>query len=351
LAGGGALFAAAGFQCYMKVFERLPGGELAPLNVAVVIPCFRVRRHILQVLSSIGPEVSQILVVDDACPEKSGRIVKKNSADPRVRVIFHENNQGVGGAMVTGYREALRSGADIIVKLDGDGQMDATLIPDLIAPLMRGEADFVKCNRFYHPDDLSGMPLPRLLGNSALSFISKVSTGYWNIMDPTNGFTAITAPCLRRVRLEKLSRDYFFETDLIFRLYLAGAVIAELPQKAVYANEQSSLSIPKVLLTFPARHLRCLGKRIFYSYFLREFNLGTVYLVSGALALFWGVAFGFVQWVSGALTGTPNLPGTVMLAAIPVVIGVQLLLSFLQFDVARVPVGPARLTMPAGRSR
>lgn len=307
------------------------------MKVAVVIPCYRVRAKILGVIATIGPEVEHIIVVDDACPEESGRHVSEECRDPRIQVLFHEKNQGVGGAMITGYRKALEIGADVAVKVDGDGQMDGALIPDLIAPIVSGRADFVKGNRFYHLEDLASMPWVRLVGNSALSLISKASTGYWNIMDPTNGFIALSRDALSRLRLEKLSRDYFFETDLLFRLYTIGAVVHELPQKASYADEKSSMNLLRVLGTFPQRHLRCLLKRIFYSYFLREFNLGTIYLVAGLLCSAFGISFGLWIWIRGILIHTPNLPGTVMLAALMTIIGFQLLLSFLQFDVARVP--------------
>ncbi len=171
-----------------------PTDENVPLRVAVVTPCFRVSRQIRGVLAAIGPEVWRIYCVDDACPEHSGAAVAEQAAhDSRIRLLRHDTNQGVGAAVVTGYRQAIADGAHVIVKLDGDGQMDPARIPDLIAPIAAGNADYVKGNRFYHLESLRAMPVSRLIGNAGLSFLSKLSTGYWNLFDPTNGFTAIHA--------------------------------------------------------------------------------------------------------------------------------------------------------------
>ena len=204
------------------------------MKVAIVIPAFRVKEHILQVIEKVGPEVSDILVVDDCCPEGSGDFVRNNCADVRVRVIFNKSNKGVGGATISGYLEALKIGSDVIVKVDGDGQMDPALIPDLIHPILSGEADYTKGNRFFNLASLKSMPLIRLFGNSVLSFVSKLASGYWNVMDPTNGFTAIHASVLKVLPLEKIDERYFFESDMLFRLNTVRAVVKELPMEASY---------------------------------------------------------------------------------------------------------------------
>ncbi len=225
--------------------------------VAVVIPCYRVSRHIAAVLRGIGPEVWRIYCIDDACPDGSGRAVEAAAAeDPRVRLLTHAQNQGVGGAVVTGYRQALADGAEVIVKLDGDGQMDPARIPDMVAPLLRGEADYVKGNRFFRLEGLRAMPWKRLVGNAGLSLLSKMSTGYWTLFDPTNGYTAIHAAVARELPLEKLHRRYFFETDILFRLNTLRAVVADLPMEARYGDERSSMSLWRVLGVFPWFHLR-----------------------------------------------------------------------------------------------
>ena len=134
--------------------------------ISVVIPCYKVSAHICLLLEKIGSEVNAIFVVDDACPERSGALVEQNCKDPRVRVIYHTVNRGVGGAVLTGYQAAIEAGADIIVKLDGDGQMDPALIPFFISPIMAGEADYTKGNRFFDLEGIRNMPIVRLFGNA-----------------------------------------------------------------------------------------------------------------------------------------------------------------------------------------
>jgi glycosyltransferase involved in cell wall biosynthesis len=308
--------------------------------VAVVIPSYRVTNHILEVLKLIGPEVSHIFVVDDACPDNSGDFVKKHSKDQRVKVLKHEENQGVGGAVITGYRAALDAGADIVVKVDGDGQMDPRLIPRLIRPLVDGEADYAKGNRFDSLEDLYEMPRVRIFGNAVLSLWSKLSTGYWSVTDPTNGFTAIHRRVLEIIHLDKLRKSYFFESDLLFRLSIVNAVVADIPMKAVYGDEKSHLRIRKVLVEFPWRHTVNLIKRIFYRYYLREWSVASIELPVGVGMLTFGVWFGLASYVEAVSVGRATTAGQVTLAAIGIILGVQLLLSFLSYDVQSEPKVP-----------
>jgi glycosyltransferase involved in cell wall biosynthesis len=316
------------------------------LKTAVVIPCYRVRRHIGGVLAKIGPEADVIFVVDDCCPEETGRFVEETVKDPRVRVIFHAENRGVGGAMVTGYRAALEDGAEIVVKLDGDGQMDPALIPQLTAPLRQRTADYAKGNRFFHPDYLLRMPKLRVLGNTLLSFANKLISGYWDLMDPANGFTAIHRTALRLVPLGKIDERYFFESDMLFRLNVARAVVVDMPMQAVYADEQSNLRVRRVLCVFPWQYLNRFAKRVFFNYFLRDFNLGTLALVFGLPLVVFGTTFGLYHWITAHFSGTQATAGTVMVAALPVIVGFQLLLFFLQFDILSVPKRPLSANDP-----
>ncbi len=309
-------------------------------HIAVVVPCYRVRDHILPLLARMGPEVSSVFVVDDACPQQSGNHVQEHCHDPRVRVVFHEQNQGVGGAVITGYAEALKAGADVVVKIDGDGQMAPELLPHFVRPLIDGEADYAKGNRFYALENLRGMPVVRLVGNAGLSLLTKLSTGYWNIFDPTNGYTAIQAQALSRLPLEKIARRYFFETDLLFRLNTLRAVVVDVPMEALYAQEQSNLRISRVLFEFSWKHLRNLLKRIFYNYYLRDMSLASLELPLGLVLMFGGIGFGLKAWVESAALGVATPAGTVMLAALPILLGVQLVLAFIGFDVSNVPRRP-----------
>jgi len=305
--------------------------------IGVVVPCYRVRKQILAVLSAIGPECEAVYVVDDACPEGSGELVESECHDARVRVLRHEHNRGVGAATLTGYHAAQADGCDVIVKLDGDGQMDPSLIPRLVRPILDGEADYTKGNRFHDLEGLQSMPSLRLLGNSLLSFASKASSGYWNLFDPTNGFTAIHAAVARRLPVAKLSQRWFFESDLLFRLGTLRAVVCDVPMPAVYGGESSNLVIRRIAPEFALKHLRNLAKRIFYAYYLRDFNVASIELAAGAALLLFGVAFGLSAWVQGSVAGVPNHSGTVMVAALPVIVGVQLVLAFLGHDLQNVP--------------
>ncbi len=313
--------------------DRLAAGGA---RVGVVIPSFRVRAQLPAVGGAIGPEIDLIYVIDDACPEGSGEHLAQCS-DPRVQVLVHETNQGVGGAVMTGYRRALADGAEIIVKLDGDGQMDPALIPRLVAPILEGRADYTKGNRFYNLEDAGAMPLARLLGNIGLSFLTKLSSGYWSVFDPTNGFTAIHAALLAELPLAKVARRYFFESDMLFRIGILRGLVVDVPMAAVYGDAPSSLSALRVLLPFLARNMANTGKRILYRYFLRDFSIASVQLLAGVMLLGFGTVFGVREWVESASTGVTASTGTVMLAALPVILGVQLLLSFLSFDVTAVP--------------
>ena len=309
-------------------------------RIAVAIPSYKVRAHVLDVIARIPPQVARIYVVDDQCPQGSGAMVEAECTDPRVRVIFHAENQGVGGAVTTGYRAALEEGMDIVVKVDGDGQMDPALIPHFTRPIERGRADYTKGNRFYRPESLKGMPPIRLFGNAALSFINKLSTGYWSIMDPTNGYTAIHTSVLREMPLHKLEKRYFFETDMLYHLNTIRAVVHDVPMDAVYADEESSLKVSKVLPEFIVKHVNRFFKRYVYLYLLRDFNIGSLYSLLGVVLCGLGVVFGGWAWLRSLTTGQPATSGTVMLAALPLIIGIQFLIAFLHHDVERVPSQP-----------
>lgn len=318
-----------------------------PRRIAVVIPCYRVRAHVGQVLASIGPEVGWIIVVDDACPEQSGAWVREHCQDPRVTVVEHACNQGVGGATITGYRHALHTPADVVVKLDGDGQMDPALLPRFASPLLSGHADYAKGNRFHRISFLRGMPLVRLAGNAALSFLSKLSSGYWQVSDPTNGYTAIRREVLRELELERIAKRYFFESDLLYRLNQMRAVVADVPMRARYEDETSNLSPARIFGPFLLGHLRNTLRRIGYGYLVRGFSLASIELLLGSMLLLGGGMFGIWRWYLSVQSGLPATAGTVMTAGLPVIIGMQMLLSWLNFDVASEPLQPVHRLLGA----
>ena len=302
-----------------------------------MIPAFKVERHILDLIPRIGPEVEKIWVVDDACPNESGKLVQTKSKDKRVKVLFNKENLGVGGAVIAGYRAALEAGAEVVVKLDGDGQMFPEDIPTLLRPIELGEADYTKGNRFDSLDDLYQMPRVRIFGNAVLSLWSKVSSGYWGVTDPTNGFTAIHRAVLQKIELGKLSSRYFFESDMLFRLNLAGAVVEDVSLPARYGDEKSNLKIRKVLVEFPLKHTRNLLKRIFYRYYLREWSIASFELpLAIGLGIF-GAWFGLASFFAAAEAGRTTTAGQATIASLAIILGVQLMLSFLSYDIQSEP--------------
>jgi dolichol-phosphate mannosyltransferase len=308
--------------------------------IAVVIPCFRVTAHILEVISGIGNEVALIFAVDDCCPDGSGDFIKKNCHDPRMIILRNPKNQGVGGAVIAGYRAALEAGATVIVKIDGDGQMDPRLIPAFTEPILTGEADYTKGNRFFDLEGIRAMPKIRLFGNAVLSFLTKISSGYWNLFDPTNGFTAIHADVARLLPFGKISNRYFFETDMLFRLNTLHAVVIDVPMEARYCDEVSGLKISKVLTEFLMKHFCNFAKRIFYNYYLRDMSLASIELPLGVFLLFGGSMFGIYHWTKSLQEGVTTPSGTVMLSAMPIIIGLQFILAFLAYDIASIPRRP-----------
>lgn len=323
---------------------------LTPPVVVVVIPCYKVRAHVLGVLAAIGSEVDRIFCVDDACPEGAGDFIQQHCKDPRVRVLFNSVNRGVGGAVIAGYRAALEIGATVVVKVDGDGQMDPRLIARFIAPILDDTADYTKGNRFYNLADVQRMPGFRVLGNAGLSFLTKLSSGYWHVFDPTNGYTAIHGAVLRELPLERLAERYFFESDILHRLYLARAVVVDVPMRSVYGEEVSNLRISRVLLPFLWSNLRNTARRLLYCYFLRDFTAASLEMLVGVPLVAFGMVFGAVAWLASINSGVPATAGTVMTAAFPIMTGVQLLLAAIGHDISAVPRVPMHPILESRRS-
>ena len=305
-------------------------------KIAVVIPCYRTAGTIRQVIESVPGFVSNIIVVDDACPEKSGKIAESLNLE-KVCVIYHEKNQGVGGAMVSGYRRALELGCDVAAKMDGDGQMDPAYLEKLIEPVLEGRADYAKGNRFVDFRALRKMPKTRLFGNNVLSFLEKLYSGYWNIMDPTNGYTAIGRGVLEKLNLSKIAKGYFFESHMLLHLNLLNAVVADVSIPARYGGENSSLSIGRAVWGFPPRLLAGLFKRIFFKYFIYDFNMASIYLLIGVPLFLWGVLFGLYEWIDSCITGVPKTAGTIMVAALPLILSVEMLLQAIHIDIHNTP--------------
>jgi len=326
---------------------RLSDGALSQTSIAIVIPSFNVANEIEAVLQSIPAFVRHIIVVDDASTDETARLVARTAQhDQRILLRRHEANQGVGGAMVTGFQTALSLDAEIIVKIDGDGQMDTRELSRLIMPLVKREADYTKANRFEDFKALARMPHLRRAGNIALSFLAKAATGYWNCFDPTNGFVAIRREVLSELPLESIDRSYFFEHSMLAQLYLIGAVVHEVYMPARYGAESSHLSIARVLKQFPGRLIKCFLRRILFKNFVYDFTMASIYLLLGLPMLLWGIAFGGYHWYVSLSTAIPAHTGTVVIPSLLIILGVEFLLAAISIDLQQVPREPrCRITI------
>jgi len=318
--------------------DACAGGEgmIEDRKIAVVIPAYRVAEKIGDVIRCMPDCIDKIIVIDDASPDDVTQRVERMQ-DPRVILVRHRQNQGVGGATVTGMIEAMQRGYDIIVKCDGDGQMNPADIPQLVDPLIRGLADHAKGCRFYHIRALRSMPVWRFVGNVGLTFLTKLASGYWNILDPVNGFLATRADVLRDMQLSEISRRYFFETDLLIRLNILEARVADVPLPAKYSDETSALSITRTLFVFPLQLICGLFRRIFWRYIFYDVSPVAIFAVLGSLLLGFGAIFGSYQWVTHLVQGVGTPTGTIFLAALPCILGFQLLLQAAVLDIQNTP--------------
>jgi glycosyltransferase involved in cell wall biosynthesis len=308
------------------------------MSLAIVIPCFKVEKHIEVVIKSIPDSVDFIIAVDDFSPDNTSYILKsiakKNS---RLYYIRHEVNKGVGGAMITGFNKAFELGAEIIVKIDGDGQMNLNYLPQFIEPILSNKADLTKGNRFKNYKALKSMPIFRRIGNLGLSFLLKAASGYWNIFDPTNGFFAISAVKLKDFDLTRIHNRYFFESSLLIEAYHNETVIVDIPIDSFYGNEVSNLSITKVFLEFPPKLLKAFLRRIILKYFLNDFNIASLFIVVGIFFGTLGSWYGISNFIyfSKINQGAPT--GTVVIPTLLITLGTQLILSAIQFDINNYP--------------
>jgi dolichol-phosphate mannosyltransferase len=325
--------------------SALAAPALAGARVCVVVPAYRVAEQIERVLRGIPAWIERVIVVDDASPDDTrGRV--ERAGDARVQLLRHEQNRGVGAAMQTGFAEALRQGFDIVVKMDGDDQMDPAHLAHLVEPLVLGHADMVKCNRYTDLRGLRAMPLVRQVGNAGLTFLVKLASGYWNIFDPANGYFAVRSDVLRKLDLGALPERYFFESGFLIELGILRALVRDVPIPARYGDEHSSLSPLAALIEFPPKLARGLARRLFWRYFVHDFNALSVFLLLGVPLFVFGLAYGSVQYVQNQITNRPAPAGVVMLAAMPIILGVQLILQAIVLDIQNVPKVP--LCAPLG---
>lgn len=303
-------------------------------KIGIVVPCRHARDHVLAVLAGIGPEATAIYVVDDACPENTGQHVRDNCADPRVRVIRSDRELGPGGATVRGYREALGEEMDILVRLDAASSADPARLESLVRPLVDGQADYAKGNRWFHPAETSGAGTGTTLRRGLASLGAKLATGYWDVTDPGHGFTALHATVARAIPVERVACDARFAVDMLFRLGELRAVVVDVPMPQRQTGESRATDAPTGAGAgwFLARA----GERLAYAWLAREINAGTLQLALGIALLLAGALYAAIL---GARPATASA-GEVMLAALPIVVAVQCLLGALRYDLANVPSRP-----------
>lgn len=322
-----------------------PVPDFSLYNIAAVIPAYRVEAEIDHVLGTLPSFLRHIIVVDDASTDATAaRLSALVQNDARILLLTHTRNQGVGAAVATGFRKALELGAQIVVKVDGDGQMDPAFLPALLTPLIAGRADYAKGNRFRDFAALRNMPLGRRIANLLLSFTSKAASGYWSCFDPANGYFAIRSEVLAQLPLERVERRYFFETWMLANLYLLGALVVDVPMPARYGSETSNLSMQHAAVEFPLKLLSTLGRRLWLRYFMYDFSMMSVYLITGIPLILFGLIFGTLKWIKYSGLGLPAPTGTVILPTLAIILGIQILLSAIEIDVNSVPRQP--LTEP-----
>jgi len=306
--------------------------------ITVVIPCYNVSRHIAEVIKNLPANVTWIIAVNDLSKDNTGNILSDiQKENKKLIAITHEKNQGVGGSMLTGFKKSIELDSDITIKMDGDDQMDSSYIPELIRPIIDKKADYTKGNRFRDFKSLKKMPVIRRIGNMGLSFLIKASSGYWNIFDPNNGFVAISKEMLRTINTNKIHKRYFFESSMLIELYNADAVIQEIPMKARYGDEKSSLSVTRALFGFPPKLFKAFIRRIILKYFLFDFNIASVYMLFGIPFFIIGVIYGVVNFVKYANSHLPAPTGTVVIPTLLIILGFQLLLSAVSYDITNYP--------------
>lgn len=317
-----------------KTLSVIP--SLKGYRVAIVIPCYKVNDSLKTVLGKIPRYVEKVYIIDDASPEEIKLNIKEiKNLNFKIQVIRHQQNSGVGAAMKTGYLAAIKDSMDIIIKIDGDDQMDLNELPNIIEPIVSGSYEYAKGNRFFSIELIKGMPKVRLVGNLVLSFLNKLSTGYYDIFDPNNGFTGISKKALLEINLNKVDDGYFFESDMLFNLGLNNARVKDVPMKSIYGSEKSNLSIMHSLWHFLKKHIKNIFLRLLYTYFIRDFRVASIQLLLGPLLLIWGGVLGITTWVHSHQMKIPSQPGTIVLVAVIIISGLQLTLSFFSEDINR----------------
>lgn len=304
-------------------------------KIAVVIPYYNASKHIASVISKLPEFIDVIYIVDDCSDE----LIPKTILTTFKNVVFlkNEQNLGVGGATKMGFLAAVTAGVDIVVKVDADDQMDTNYIEALVTPLLSDKAEYAKGNRFRDFKALKTMPLVRKIGNLGLSFLTKAATGYWNNFDPTNGFFAVKTDLLSKLDFDNIANRYYFETSLIAELYFQNARITDVGMPAIYGDEKSSMSVWKMPFVFLPKLFKTFVKRIAKAYFIYDFNISSIYILFGLPLFLFGFFYGLYTWWFYTSQAIFAPTGTIMLVTLTIIIGFQLLLQAIHYDITKAP--------------
>lgn len=323
-----------------KLTGRIRSSVRQGLKIAVVVPCYNVAGHLTRVVETLPDYVRWIILVNDASRDETGRLIDRLAGE-RVIVIHLPQNQGVGGAMLAGLEKAAQLGADILIKMDGDGQMDPARLPQLIEPLVSGSADYTKGNRFRSALSLAPMPLVRKIGNAALSLMTRFASGYWNVFDPNNGYTAMRREIFEILPKEMIHPRYFFESSMLITLGILRAVVTDVPMDARYGAECSHLNVWRSLFEFPWNLIAGFSRRVWLQKILYSLTIEAVLGILGFFLFSAGAIFGIIEFIHYALLLKTAAPaGTVMTAALPVFLGFQMMLNAVLLDILTVPTRP-----------
>jgi len=303
-------------------------------TIAVVVPCFNEAHIVERVIETMPAFVDRIIAVDDASTDGTASVLQecKDRSGSKLEVVNHERNEGVGGAIVSGYRRALETGFEVIAVMGGDGQMAPEDLASVCGPVVDGRADYAKGNRLFTGEAWHNMPRYRYIGSLFLSLFTKIASGYWHVADSQSGYTAIDGKVLRQIDSASLYRHYGFPNDLLIKLNVVDASVSDVPIKAVYGvGEKSGIRVwrmaPRLLV------LLVLGFywRLLQKYVIRNFHPIVFFYMAGLTLLPAGLAFGMALAIFRLLEG-PVADTSALLAAVLLVSGLQFLLFAMWLD-------------------
>jgi glycosyltransferase involved in cell wall biosynthesis len=302
-------------------------------TLAVVVPAHNEEDLIRQTLGGMPSIVDRIYVVDDASPDgTSGQVEAHRAADPRVVLIRHAQNGGVGRAIVSGYKAALEERMDLVAVMAADNQMEPADLPVLAGAVARGECDYAKANRLVTGEAFRQIPKVRYFGNAILSLLTKMASGYWRVADSQSGFTVISRQALATLDLDALYPRYGFPNDLLVRLNVDGRRVRDYPSRPIYGvGERSGIRLWKVVPTIALLLFRRFWWRLWARYVVRDFHPLVFFYLFGTVLSVLGTALGLFV-VYRRLDGHAITPATVVLVALMVISGFQSLFFAMWFD-------------------